>query len=265
MRAEKFKVAGVTRYEDNIKSLSEENEDYSLSDNELLDLYDVGQEINKYEFYPEKVELIQEPENPYDENAVRVLVDGEMVGYIKKGETSQAKTLISALNYCGAEVESMGLGDYKLICEDDDGELYVERKSRYPWVHINIFNSSDRIIDDETVEALAALKQRAQEHNVEVGGKKHKQQIAGTTKALSDKKKNNTLGNLNFILGIILYVLFLLLTSVFPVCYLLAMASIGYIYYGLWLKNGKRKLTKAAWVFVLMGVAFVMFLLGMLI
>lgn len=153
MKEYKFKVAGVTFYKDNFLELADENDDYLfLSNRELIDIYDIGDKIYQYEFNPKHVELIPEPENQYDKNAVRVEVDGLQVGHIKKGSCSQVKNLLASPDFLRVEVDSMGLGGYKRICEEyeeDEYDWYSEKDPKRKvyvekgefescWVHILI-------------------------------------------------------------------------------------------------------------------------------
>lgn len=153
MKMMKFKVAGVSYYKDNILELADENDDYLLlSNRELIESYDVGDKIYQYEFNPKHVELIPDPENEYDKNAVRVEIDGLQVGHIKKGSCSQVKNLLASPDFLRVEVDSMGLGGYKRICEEyeeDEYDWYSEKgpkrkvyveKGEYEscWVHILI-------------------------------------------------------------------------------------------------------------------------------
>ena len=153
MKMMKFKVAGVSYYKDNILELADENDDYLLlSNRELIESYDIGDKIYQYEFNPKHVELIPDPENEYDKNAVRVEIDGLQVGHIKKGSCSQVKNLLASPDFLRVEVDSMGLGGYKRICEEyeeDEYDWYSEKgpkrkvyveKGEYEscWVHILI-------------------------------------------------------------------------------------------------------------------------------
>jgi hypothetical protein len=141
VRSEKFKVAGVTHYLQNIESLADENDDYYLSNRELMEAYSDGDRIYQYEFSPYLVELIPEPENEFDSNAVRVDIDGLTVGYIKKGSCTHVKNLLAAPDFHSVTVDSMGLGKYKEIYEDEDGELHVEKGELSGcWVHIRVTN-----------------------------------------------------------------------------------------------------------------------------
>lgn len=87
------------------------------------DIIDAGMEnerIYKYEFFPVRVELIPEPDNPYDPNAIKVVIDNVQVGYIKKGSTARVKNLLKAGGKVTAEIKG---GPYKvLLYRYEDGE-----------------------------------------------------------------------------------------------------------------------------------------------
>ena len=143
MRAKKFKVAGVSHYEANIKQLVDENDDYSRPNSELKEDYYDGEIIRQYDCAAETVSLIPEPDNPHDKNAVRVEIDGLQVGYIKKGSCSQVKNLLNSPDFAGVRIADMGIGKYKRIREDDNGKPHVE-SGKYDscWVHIEILTHS---------------------------------------------------------------------------------------------------------------------------
>ena len=74
-----YRLTGVEYYEENLLNLACENNDYNMSKRELIDCFMTEERIWKYNFYPTKVDLVPEPENPYDPNAIKVIVDGEHV------------------------------------------------------------------------------------------------------------------------------------------------------------------------------------------
>lgn len=143
MNVKKFKVAGVTHYEANIKQLVVENDDYRLPNSELKEICYGGEIIRQYECSARTVNLIPEPENVYDKNAVRVEIDGLQVGYIKKGSCSQVKNLLNSPDFAGVRIADIGIGKYKRIWEDDNGKLHVD-SGKYDscWAHIEILTHS---------------------------------------------------------------------------------------------------------------------------
>lgn len=125
--AETFKVTGTSYQRENIQSLGELNEDYYLEDSELLDSFDEGDEIFKCKF-PDNltVTLADEPENPYDSNAIRVELNGVKVGYIQKEKTDRVKNLWAQPDVkIKAEIYA---GPLKEVYKDDDGKISVEQK-----------------------------------------------------------------------------------------------------------------------------------------
>lgn len=155
MKTENFKVAGVTQYTKAFLTLGEKNDDYDLSNAEIKQEYGDGDRIFQYEFFPAKVELIPEPENEYDPNAVMVVVDGEKIGYIKKGNCTHVKNLL-AQGDARVSVE-IGGGKYKDVLEDDD-RLTVERDEMPFWARVSITTGPEEpaLVDEPpAVEAPA--------------------------------------------------------------------------------------------------------------
>ena len=120
MKTETFKLAGVKHYEDNIMSLLRVNGVFDFSDQELKDLY-ADEKVP--EFVPKtdlQVFLEEEPTNQYDPNAVKVLINGVHVGYIKAGSCTHAKNVMAA-GIKKIFVKEIAIGRYKYVTED-----YVE-------------------------------------------------------------------------------------------------------------------------------------------
>lgn len=117
MKNERFKLAGCSHYEDNIMSLATPNPDYDLSSREIKESYNERDKIPEYQFFHAKCELIPEPTNKYDPNAIKVLIDNILVGYIKAGSCSHVKKIM-ADSTARFYVDEMGLGDYKTIIDN---------------------------------------------------------------------------------------------------------------------------------------------------
>lgn len=137
-----YRVAGVTHYEENILSLGEENPDYDSSKSELVDCGLIRERVYKYIFHPQSVELQPEPDNPNDPNAVKVIVDGEHVGYIKAGSCAHIKKVLARDGIARIKCE-IGGGPYKRVDEDYDDETeketYTLEKDSSPlFVHLKI-------------------------------------------------------------------------------------------------------------------------------
>ena len=137
-----YKVAGITHYMDNIMKLAMEPCEYTCNQRELIDDGLTDERIWKYEWTPIKTELIPEPDNPEDSKAIKVVVDGEHVGYIKSGSCTHVRKLMEKDLIKSIECE-IGGGPYKYIeeCEDENSEKtrYIMDRGEAPfWVHLTI-------------------------------------------------------------------------------------------------------------------------------
>lgn len=135
---ETFHVAGITHRQQEIFQMADENEDYSMSKKDIIDSGKENERIYKYEFNPVHVELIPEPDNPHDSKAIKVVIDGVHVGYIKKGSTSRVRNLLKAGGKVSAEIKG---GPYKVLlyqCEDGKDRYDMETGETNYFVSVQI-------------------------------------------------------------------------------------------------------------------------------
>lgn len=137
-KSENHRATGMEHYMDNIMELAFENDDYSLSKKEFIECYSEGDRVWKYEFYPTKAELVPEPDNRYDPNAIKVVVDGKHVAYIKHGSCSRVLKAIKEGTIRRITCE-MGGGPYKTYYEDEDGSYTMEQDSANYFVHLTLY------------------------------------------------------------------------------------------------------------------------------
>ena len=123
-----YKVTGISHYLDNLMTLTTENFDYDSTKKELIDMGYENERIYQYEFYPSKTELIPEPDNPYDPNAIKVLIDNVHIGYIKSGSCSHIHKLIKNNGIEKIDCIIKG-GKYKYLGYDEDEDKYFLEKS----------------------------------------------------------------------------------------------------------------------------------------
>lgn len=117
---ERHKLAGTSYHLDAIMALAQENPDYDLTKREIIDDGLTDERIYQYAFADGPVELVEDPGNEYDPNAIKVLVAGQHIGYIKRGSTGRIHNLQRAGRVLGVTAEIYG-GKYKVvICDDDD-------------------------------------------------------------------------------------------------------------------------------------------------
>jgi len=127
-----FKVAGISFYqEDIIDSLAVENDDYDMTIKELADSYLINESVYKYLIPVSDVQLEDEPDNPHDPNAIKVLADGVHIGYVPSRSTNKVRQLLKKSPTVICDIYG---GPSKIVFEDynDDGEeVYTMKKSNH--------------------------------------------------------------------------------------------------------------------------------------
>lgn len=159
-KTDKFKLAGVSFYTDDImENLATDNDDYSLTKKELLDEYSEGDKIFKYEFETTPLEIIPEPENEHDPDAIKVVVNGTKVGYIKKGATKQVRSLLESPDFSGKSIEIYG-GEYKTIYDGN-----IEKGDIEIGAEIEIYTRIDAPVRQEPSENIKEEPQKPVKDN----------------------------------------------------------------------------------------------------
>ena len=119
-----FNVAGTSFRRNAIKDMLSEDCDYGENKSYLKENYIDGDRIWKYlPEYRDDVALVDEPENEYDPNAIRVEVGGVHIGYVKKGSTSRVRNLLKK-DDVRVKIDIAG-GPYKELYEDEDGKIQI--------------------------------------------------------------------------------------------------------------------------------------------
>lgn len=135
---ENHRVAGVTHYQDAILELALETEEYDYSKKELEENGFEDEKVWKYEFDPSRVELVEQPDNPHDPKAIKVMIDGVHVGYIKSGSCAHVKNLLDSGRIQRITADITG-GPYKLLYFDDYEDKYeLEKGERGLSIEIHI-------------------------------------------------------------------------------------------------------------------------------
>ena len=133
-----FYVAGTSYREDDIEySLLVENDEYSMSKRELVDLGLVNEKIYKYEPNYSNVSLIPDPENDYDENAIKVVVDGVHIGFVPKDRTRRVANMLKKDPEISCSIYG---GPYKIVEEESPGDFIWDEDPEY-----TVVKSSSRI------------------------------------------------------------------------------------------------------------------------
>jgi hypothetical protein len=122
-KTEHHNVGGTSFRREALLALGVKNEDYTKTKRDLIEEGLVGERIYQTDFFCTKVELVPEPDNPEDPNAIKVLADGRHIGYIKKGSCARVHKLLKAGTIEAMRCEIKG-GRYKVLLEevDEDGD-----------------------------------------------------------------------------------------------------------------------------------------------
>lgn len=124
---ENIHVRGESHYKESFAALRSEDPDYEMSKKEVIEEDLVGQRLYKYYFTPSKVELIDEPTNEYDPNAMAVYIDGLQVGYVPQGSTAHVRKILRSCEVEAIEAQIKG-GPFKILYEDDEDSYHWERE-----------------------------------------------------------------------------------------------------------------------------------------
>lgn len=109
---EEYRVAGTSYRQEVFERLGLENPDYALTKREILSEGRENEHFDKYYFDPLPVDLEKEPDNPYGDHAVKVLLAGEHVGYIPSESSAHVTELIDENRIYDIDAEVVG-GPYK--------------------------------------------------------------------------------------------------------------------------------------------------------
>lgn len=115
-----YYVAGTSYREENLEMMLTRNPDFDETKAYLLDHYGEDDSIYRYNrHYTSDIKFTPEPTNPHDPNAIRIDVDGNFVGYVKRGSTGRIRNL---LNTPGVSVRAEVYGGpYRYVYIDDYG------------------------------------------------------------------------------------------------------------------------------------------------
>lgn len=116
------KIAGTSYRQKELQAMGTINPDFALTKKDLLKRWPQGVTVYEYTFQPKRAYLVPEPENPEDPNALKVVIDGVHVGYIKAGSCAHIRRLIRESRIEKIEARIIG-GKYKAVYDYvDKGE-----------------------------------------------------------------------------------------------------------------------------------------------
>ena len=111
-----FKVAGISNYKSAIEKLAEDHENdwYTATVKEIREAMMDDEKIYQYDFNVQKVLLVDEPDNQFDKNAIKVIADGEHIGYVSKTKCKQVKEISASKEIKSIHCNLYG-GKYKIV------------------------------------------------------------------------------------------------------------------------------------------------------
>lgn len=123
-----YRVAGANHYKKNIMEVAYENDYYSMTKKQIVDAGMEDERIWKYEVSDLNAYLVPEPDNKHDPNAIMVMVEGLLVGYVEAVSCIHLLDLIENDRILDITAEVCG-GPYKVVTED--GYDYNTGKDTY--------------------------------------------------------------------------------------------------------------------------------------
>lgn len=106
--------AGMEHHLDDLMALATENADYTCTKWELKKFLLINERVFQFKFTPKEIDLVPDPENKYDANAVKIFLDGHMVAYVRKEEAPGAADLFNSEKVKRVQVSITG-GPYKIL------------------------------------------------------------------------------------------------------------------------------------------------------
>ena len=116
-----FHVAGISyRDQKEIEDLLTENEEYDFGKKKIVEEGLEGKKIYRYDIYYESANLVPDPENSHDPNAVKVITGGVFVGYVPAKKVKEVTELINNNPDSKIKCEIYG-GPYKILIDEGSG------------------------------------------------------------------------------------------------------------------------------------------------
>lgn len=110
-------VADVQQYLDNLDKISYYNSEFDMTKHELIDSDCIIEKVWERKYFVEEVELISEPDNPNDPNAIRVEIEGQHVGYVPSYQSAQIIDIVTENRIASVRCDITG-GKYKCVDVD---------------------------------------------------------------------------------------------------------------------------------------------------
>lgn len=137
-KVETHRVAGTSFHQDAIKAMGMKNPDFEMTKRGFQYEGLIDKRVYEYDFVNRDVELQPEPDNPHDPKAIKVVVDGRHVGYIKAGSCAHIHKLLAAGRLMRV-TGFIGGGKSKTLYWDDNLNQYELSEDEIPfYVHLTV-------------------------------------------------------------------------------------------------------------------------------
>ena len=136
-----FRVAGISnREKEIIEKLLVTNDDYDLTKKQLVDGGFVDEIVYKYQRANRDIELVPDPDNEYDENAIKVIIGGILTGFVPADQAGRVRTI---LDYDPEISWDLVGGPFKMVREEwDDDKLKdvytLEKTSQHIGIQVTL-------------------------------------------------------------------------------------------------------------------------------
>ena len=128
-----FKVNGLFYHMENVEAIGQPNPDYKKTKSALIKEGKTEDKIYKTIYGIPMCELVREPDNEHDKNAIRVEVDHRLIGYISKRQNKALLKIMDEKKILTSDVMIVG-GPYKMI--GADGSSYSDKTDH--WARVKI-------------------------------------------------------------------------------------------------------------------------------
>lgn len=117
LHKEDYRAVGMVYHKQAISRIRSANPDWKKSKKAIMESDLVNRHINHYDYVNKPVDLVPEPTNPHDRNAVMVKIAGEHVGYIGQEYNSHVLEILKygSVKYITAYITG---GEYRIVFND---------------------------------------------------------------------------------------------------------------------------------------------------
>lgn len=136
---ERLLITGVAEAADELRELAISNEEYDLTQKELIDRGLVGERIFEYLYSASSIVLSDslDPEKPNDYAPVSVIADGQTIGRIRPANTAHVRSLLAENRIEGMTLEIKG-GAYRIVLQDGEDSFTTEDGTVTPFAALTL-------------------------------------------------------------------------------------------------------------------------------